>query len=109
MARNVQRTYAPPADRVSRDIEVGSKPQRFGTIHYLLQGLMVNIPERRMEKAGSDLTRCFDHRGDPRRVTGWCDVLRLTEVGAEVEDNSSQFAGWLNHKPRLNIESVFAD
>jgi hypothetical protein len=92
-ARNVQRTYAPPADRISRNIEVSSKPQRFGTIHYLLQGQMVNIPERRMEKAGADLARCFDHRGDPGRVTGRCDGLRLTDVGAEVEDNSAQFAG----------------
>jgi len=89
----VQRTDAPPADRVSGNIEVGSKPQCFGTIHYLLQALMVNIPERRMEKAGANLARGFDHRGDPGCVTGWSDVLCLTEVGAEMADNSAQFAG----------------
>jgi len=89
----VQRAHASAADWVGCNIKVRSKLQRFGTIHDLVQGLIVNIPERRMEKARADLTRCFDHRGDPRRVAPGCDVLSLAKMGTEVEHDAAQFSG----------------
>ena len=85
----MQRAHAPAADRVRRNVESGSKSQGLGTIHNLAQGLLVNITQRRMEKAGADLARCFDHRGYPRCVTVWRDVLCLAEVSAEVKDNTA--------------------
>jgi hypothetical protein len=51
----MQRAHAPAADRVRRNVESGSKSQGLGTIHNLAQGLLVNITQRRMEKAGADL------------------------------------------------------
>jgi hypothetical protein len=61
LARNMQRAYASPADRVRRDVECGPKAQRLRTIYNLAQRLIVNVPQRRMKKAGTDLAGCFDH------------------------------------------------
>jgi hypothetical protein len=51
----VQGAHAPPTDQVRSNVEVSSKFQRFGTIHDLVQRVIVNIPERWMEEAGADL------------------------------------------------------
>lgn len=85
----MERAHAPPADRVSRHVQRSSKVQCLGTIHDLVQGLIVNVAQRRMEKAGSHIARGFNHGRNPRGVTVWCDVRHLTEMSAEVKDDAA--------------------
>ena len=82
-----------PTDWVTSNIEVGPKLDRFGTIHNLMQWLIVDVSERRMEEARAHLARRLDHRGNPRCVTAWCDVLCLAEVSVEVMNDPSKFRG----------------
>jgi len=68
---------------------MGSKAQSFRTIHDLVQSLIVNIPERGVEKAWADIARCFNHCGDPRGIAAGCDALCLANVSTEVEHNAA--------------------
>src|ERR1700722_8315892 len=102
----MQRAHALPADWVRRNIEVGSETQSFWTIHNLSQGLIVNVTQGRMEKAGSHLARCFYHRRNPRGVTVWSHVSCLLKVSAEVKDNTAQFVARFDHKSRVHFDSV---
>ena len=69
----------------------------------------MNIAQRRMEKAGADVTGRFDHSGNPRCIAAWSPGLRQTQVSAEVKHESPQFVRRFSYKPSIRIEAVLAN
>ena len=86
---NVKRANASAANRIGSNVEVCPKLHSFGTIHDVVQGLAMDIAQRRMEKAGANVTGCFDHGRNPRSIAEWRDVLCQAKVSAEVKRESS--------------------
>jgi len=76
----VQGAHASPTDRVCSNIEVCSKLQRFGTIHDLVQRVIVNITTT----DGRNFSEQLDYpKGDPRNPLSDAEIEEKFRALAE--------------------------
>ncbi len=54
-----------------------------------------------MEETGPNVTRCFNHGRNPRCVTARREVFALSEVGAELLNNATEFFSTFDDESRL--------
>jgi hypothetical protein len=58
----VERTHAPPADRIVCDVKLVTESQRLWAIQDFLQTGVVNVSEGGMKKTRPDVALCTDNR-----------------------------------------------
>src|ERR1700739_1918209 len=101
--RNVQRTDTTPADWVVLDIEFAAELQCWRAIHDLLESVVVNVPERWMEKTWVNGSFGIDDRGNPRRIAARGHGLHLAQVDTKLLHDTPQLCGRLHDEPRIQI------